>query len=133
MTVLYKETIYDTPVDPVSLTEKEHLDSCDINKMLKSAAKGLQIRGGGPQTYGHDDLTMDGLSYRIEKERLESELKDIADKAELTQTEYDALPQIVREKFKFKIQAKNDDKTTKTAPPPEPTIELDPQLNSEKS
>ena len=44
------------------LTEQEHLDSCDINKMVKNAMRGMQVRGGNNPKYGYDDMTMDVLS-----------------------------------------------------------------------
>ena len=56
------------------LTEQEHLDSCDINKMVKNAMRGMQVRGGRNPVYGYDDMTMGGLKHRILKQQLELEL-----------------------------------------------------------
>jgi len=126
-----------TQVDEKSLTETEHTDSCDPNLMLKNAARGQQIRGGGPTTYGHDDLTMDGLTHRINKANSEAELREIAETHEFTQEELDQMPKKVQEKFKFKVRKKeetklapkNDDQTTKNEPPkpPLPPEPLKPQ------
>lgn len=113
--------------DP-SLTETEHADSCDINKMIKKVLKGQQVRGGAPAIYGHDDLTMDGLSHRIMKAQTEEELQSIAQTHEFTQQELDLIPKSLQEKFKFKVRKpeapkpapKNDDQTTKNEPPKPP-------------
>lgn len=122
MAILYKQTPFDTIIEGESLTEQEHIDSCDINKMIKNAARGMQIRGGNNPVYGYDDTTMDGLQFRIEKERLENELTRIAEEEELLPEALESLPQKVKEKFKFKVKkaknATNDDKTTNEALPP---------------
>lgn len=106
-----------------SLTEQEHADSCDINIMLKSAARGLQVRGSGEPQYGYDDTTMDAVQFRIQKARLEEELAETAKANEFLEKELDLIPKSIREKFGFKKKtvpespaSKNDDKTTqKTA------------------
>lgn len=98
-----------------SLTEQEHKDSCDINKMVRNAARGLPVRGSGEPRYGYDDTTMDGVSMRIEKERLERELKALANENELSEKELAMVPASVRKKIQFKTkkekpeQQKNDE------------------------
>lgn len=125
MTVLYKNGPHDTVVDPKSLTEQEHLESTDINKMVRAAARGLQVRGGGQGVYGYDDTTMDGVKFRIEKERLETELGIIAKEHEFTEEELKAIPEELQKKFQFKKKAKtNDDKTTKETPKEQETETL---------
>lgn len=109
MAVLYGKTKFDTPVDPISLTEQEHLDSCDINKMVKAASRGMQVRGGPEPKYGDDDTTMSQLDVRIELERN----LDIVNNHEFEQKELDHIPKSVQQQFKLrKKQATNDDKTT---------------------
>lgn len=106
------------------LTEQEHLDSCDINKMVKNAMRGMQVRGGRNPVYGYDDMTMDGLQHRILKQQLEQELGDLSE-TEFDQETLDQIdPEIVK-KFGFKLKqvkdlSKNDDKTTKKEDPTPP-------------
>lgn len=128
MAILYK-----TPKDAFftegeSLTEQEHQDSCDINKMIKSALRGMEVRGSDNDRYGYDDMTMDGLSHRIQKQALEESLTDLANKNEYTDEELAAIPESVKQKFKFKSKgksqkAKNDDQTTNKAQPDVPIAE----------
>lgn len=106
------------------LTEQEHLDSCDINKMVKNAMRGMQVRGGNNPKYGYDDMTMDGLQHRILKQQLEQELGDLSG-GEFDQETLDQIgPEIVK-RFGFKLKQskdlpKNDDKTTKKEDPTRP-------------
>lgn len=124
MAVLYKTTKHDVVNDEPSLTEIEHADSCDINKMMKHASRGQEIRGNSSrQTYGYDDTTMDGVQFRIQKEQLENQLA--SGQQEFTEEELAFIPPKVQEKFKFKVRKKqtptNDDKTTKQGDPtPDP-------------
>ena len=128
MAVLYKPTKFDTPVDPNSLTEQEHKESCDINIMVKSALRGQQIRGGKNPEFGYDDTTMSGLELRIQKQNLEEQLS--SGEKEFEESIFNSIPQVIREKFGFKIKQttipaqKNDDSndekkepTTKTQNP----------------
>lgn len=121
MAVMYKENQkHDTPVDPESLTEQEHIDSCDVNKMLRRAAQGYQIRGNKSElVYGEDDTTMDAVQFRIKKAELEKELTEKAKTTELTEEEAKYLSPEVQKKFGFKVKPKkpaqkndepNDDK-----------------------
>lgn len=107
-----------------SLTEQEHKDSCDINIMIKNAHRGMNIRGGSTPQYGYDDTTMDALQFRIQKEKLESELSNVP--KEFEQHELDLIPEPIKQKFGYKLRknpknAPNDDQTTKNANPPLPT------------
>lgn len=121
--VEYKQTPYDTIIEGDSLTEQEHTDSCDANKMLLNAARGMSVRGGAQPQYGYDDTTMDGVQFRIQKEALERELAN--GPKEFSEEELELIPKPIQEKFGYKVKAKtpkNDDKTTKTGDPaPTPT------------
>lgn len=107
-----------TIIDDESPTEQEHKDSCDINKMMLSLSRGLEVRGSRVPQYGYDDTTMDGVQFRVEKERLERDLAETARSHEFSEEEFEALPEAVRKKFDFKKKqakkpdANDDDKTT---------------------
>ena len=102
------------------MTEQEHIDSCDINKMVKAAARGQQVRGSkNPLQYGYDDTTMDGVSLRIEKERLEKELAD-----GVSEETHKILPDHLKKRIKIKKAQKNDDQTTKNEPEIDPVLKL---------
>lgn len=109
MAILYKPTKYAIHFKDDSLTEQEHLASCDINQMMKSAMRGANIRGSGrdPQ-YGEDDMNLSQLDVRIKKAALEEELNSIAQNAELEEEALKHIPKSVQEKFKFKIKKKQD-------------------------
>lgn len=94
-----------------SLTEQEHKNSCDINLMIKSARNGQNIRGGGSITYGFDDTTMDGLTFRNQKSLIEQEL--LNSEKELPKEALDLIPESIKQKFGFKLRKKKDtnDKT----------------------
>ena len=110
MAVLYKPTKFDTPVDPVSLTEQEHADSCDINKMIQAVHRGYAVRGSnGAQGLNYpdgmyDDTTMDALQFRILKQDLEQELGEIAETQEFEESIFNKIPTKIRERFNFKIK-----------------------------
>ena len=118
-----KEVPYATEVDTESLTEQEHKDSCDINIMLRNAARGFNIRMSSSQPiYGSDDMTLDTLQHRINIEKAEADLQHVADNVEFTPEEFNMIPEVVKRKFKFKVKkkqqsesAKNDDQTTTNA------------------
>lgn len=95
MAVMYKTPPFSTLVEGESLTEKEHAASCDINKMIQSAARGMQIRQGRQPRYGYDDTTMDLLHHRIAKEQNEAAMAEI----ELPE-ELENLPEETKAKFK---------------------------------
>ena len=115
MPIMYEPTPYDINTDGDSLTEQEHKDSCDINKMMKNALRGMDVRGGSNGTYGHDDMTMDGLSFRIEKAKLETDLQN--GPKEFTQELLDLIPTSIQKKFGYK-KVQNNEKLNndKTAP-----------------
>lgn len=110
-----------------SLTEQEHKDSCDINKMISAIHRGGTVRGSSSRLqYGYDDVNMDAVQFRIKKERLERELAETSKTQEFSEEELKHVPPSVQKKFGFKKKApkrdepaKNDDKTTKNAVPPE--------------
>lgn len=105
MPLEYKPTKHAFYTEGDSMTEPEHLDSCDINKMVKSALNGQQIRGSSaPHIYGHDDTTMDGVHHRILKDQTEAELR-AASKTELPSEFESHFPPKVREKFGLKFKA----------------------------
>lgn len=112
----------DLRLDPESMTEQEHKDSCDINKMMRNLDRGLEVRGGGSGIYGYDDTTMDAVQFRNEKARLEDELAQTSEALEFTEEELNAIPKAVREKYKFKKKAAektNELNEQKTAAPKE--------------
>lgn len=117
MAILGKTPPFATVIEGESMTEQEHLDSCDINKMIHAVHRGQMIRGGKPPQYGYDDTTMDGVTHRIKKEQVEKELSTIARENEFTQEELDKIPENVQKRFKFKKKALNDDKTTNNGLP----------------
>lgn len=114
-----------------SLTEPEHAPSCDINKMIKDAKRGLQVRGGKQPRFGYDDTTMDGVQFRIQKAETEKYLSDLAD-GQLEEDELKHIPDSIKKKFGFKAKPKaqqkpaqndddlNDDDQSVTAPKPGP-------------
>lgn len=119
MPVMYKPTKFAFYTEGEPLTEPEHKNSCDINKMIKNAHRGLPVRGGYTPRYGYDDTTLDGVRFRIEKAQLEDDLKQ-SSKNEFTEKEFELIPSSIREKFNFKVKKDdpkpelpvNDDKTT---------------------
>lgn len=123
MAILYTPTKYAFFTEGLSLTEQEHQDSCDINKMIKSASRGLTIRGGKEPIYGHDDLTLDGLQFRIQKQNLEEELKNTSEALEFTQHELDQIPESVRKKYKFRKK----EQTMDEQPAKKPNEQNDPK------
>ena len=102
MAVLYSKTKWDFHTEGPSLTEQEHLDSCDINKMIKNVMRGMDVRGSNPSSYGYDDTTMDGLTFRIQKQQLEEQLS--SGEKEFTQEQLDLIPKSIQEKFGFKLK-----------------------------
>lgn len=118
MAILYKSSKHARKFEEDSLTEQEHKDSCDINLMLKAASRGQDIRTRKTSDYGHDDLTMDALSMRIQKADLEEKL--LSGQKEFTQKELDLFPEEIRKKFGYKLK--------KEPPKPEPQND---ELNDE--
>lgn len=127
MPINYKPTKYAFNTEGPSLTEQEHHDSCDINKMLRSAARGQVVRGRSSQLrYGEDDTTLDGLTHRIRRQELEEELA--TGPQEFPEEILKKMPDGVKKKFGFKASSKskkqaddplkNDDKTTKKSVDP---------------
>lgn len=115
----YKPTKYaKKDFDPL-LTEQEHKDSCDINKMMRNLKQGRQVRGRNNIQYGSDDTNMTMLQLLSEKQDLEVELTKLSQSHEFTQKELDLIDQInpkFKKQFKLRLK-KNDDQTTI---PPEP-------------
>lgn len=129
MALKYEPSKYAFVTEGEELTEQEHLDSCDINKMVKNAMRGMQVRGGSNPIYGYDDMTMDGLQHRILKQQLEQELGDLSE-GEFDQETLDQIgPEIVK-KFGFKLKKQvepdpnktNDDQTTIKKQDPVPPV-----------
>ena len=119
MAILYTPTKNAFFTEGDTLTEAEHADSCDINKMMRNALKGLQVRGGSPPAYGEDDLTMDAVSFHIQKQKLEKELEEIAAKHEFETKELDLIPKKVRDKYKFKTKNELNEQKTELPKVPE--------------
>lgn len=120
MALLYKPTKYAFVTvleDGDKITEQEHTDSCDINKMIRSIDRGQMVRGGGSTIYGYDDTNMDAVQHRILKQQAEEELK--AGPKEFTQEILDLIPASIKQKFGFKLAPKTDEsKTNEKAPNP---------------
>ena len=114
---LSKPTKHAFNTEGVSLTEPEHESSCDINIMVKSALRGLQVRSGPQPQFGYDDTTLDAVTHRIQKQELENELK-ISAKAELEPQFADFIPQSIKQKFGFKTKIIKEEQLPLT---PEPT------------
>lgn len=137
----YKQGPFDTIIEGDTLTESEHQDSCDINKMLLNASRGMDVRAGRANQYGYDDMTMDGLQFRIQKQDLEERLS--SGQKEFTQEELDLIPKAIQEKFGFTLKKQvelqneqNDDLTTKNsnpAPPIKVRKKTAPQTSNEQS
>lgn len=104
MAIKYQSSKFAFHTEGESLTEAEHADSCDINRMIASAHRGLQVRGGSAPQYGYDDTTMDGLRFRIEKAKLEEELSETAKANEFLEEELNRIPEKIRKKFGFKAK-----------------------------
>lgn len=104
MAKLYLSSDYAIYPEGNSLTEQEHTDSCDINKMVKNAARGLQVRGGPQPQFGYDDTTLTGLDVRIQKQQLEESLHKISSENEFSPEELQHIPNDVKSKFKFKTK-----------------------------
>lgn len=125
--ILYKTTKHAFMTEGDSLTEQEHIDSCNINLMMKNINRGMQVRGGNTPRYGYDDTTMDGLQFRIMKQNNEDALNALP--KELDEETFNVLPPEIHHKYGFTKQkplppsktAQNDDQTTKSANPPNPT------------
>jgi len=120
-------------------TEQEHTASCDINIIMRSIQRGQQVRGGKATNYGHDDMTMDGLAFRIQKANLEAKL--LEGQKEFSQEELDLFPKHIQEQFGYSLKKEastpkgtNDDQNDeqpaekppkkqqkKAEKPPEPT------------
>lgn len=127
MPILYKETPWDLVCGDEHLTEQEHIDSCDANKILKAALRGQMVLSsrGEPQ-YGYDDTTMDGLSFRIQKQKLEEELGSLPKDLEFEENDFNQISPQIREKFGLKVkkakklEAKNDELNDDKTPPKQP-------------
>ena len=124
MAVLNKPGKYALKFEDPSLTEQEHKDSCDINKMILNAFRGAQVRGSNaPLRYGEEDVNMTPMDIHLQREATEAELSQIAETHELEEEAQKYIPDAVKEKFKFKFKSKktqnqNDDQTTKQNPGP---------------
>lgn len=105
--------------------EQEHIKSCDINQMFKDLARGKQIRGSSADlVYGVDDMDLDLLQIKIQKQKLENELTELAKNDEIDGEAIEKhVPPDLRKKFGFNVKnkkpaaTKNDDQTTKKAAP----------------
>lgn len=91
------------------LTEQEHKDSCDINLMIRSLSRGIEVRGRDGVQYGYDDTTMSGIEFRIQKQNLERDLAETARTHEFSEEEFEQIPPDLQKKFGFKKASKKDD------------------------
>ena len=111
MAIQYDISPFAVYTDGETLTEAEHQDSCDINKMIKAALRGQSIRGGHEPIYGFDDTTMDAVQFRIQKADLESQLHQLSQEVDLTPQELSLIPERIQKLFQFRTKTK----TTSTA------------------
>lgn len=102
---------FNLEVEP-SLTEQEHLNSCDINIMIRDVNRGIQVRGSNNLQYGYDDTTLDGVQFRIQKQQLESELSELAQKHEFSPEELKLMSPDIQKRFKFKAKPTQSDPKT---------------------
>lgn len=114
--ILSKPTKHAFYTEGDSLTETEHKDSCDINKMIADAHRGRQVRGGPQPQYGYDDTTLGPVEFRIKKEQLENELSETAKTHEFSPEELKHIHPDVQKKFKFKVKAKRDEPNNANTP-----------------
>lgn len=103
-----------------SLTEQEHKDSCDINKMIGSLNRGQQVRmqKTKPAQWdgkAFDDMSANKLDIMIEKERLEKDLSVTMQTNEFTEEQAKHIPNSIKEKFGIKIKKESDETKTKKA------------------
>lgn len=121
MPIHYKSTKWAMKDFGPSLTEQEHKDSCDINKMVRSAKRGMQVRGSGnPVRYGFDDMTLDSVQFRISKQQAEEDMDEIIGNSELTDGDVETLKRVapgVAKKYESKIKRKKVDGSLHTTPP----------------
>ena len=111
--------------DEETLTEQEHKDSCDINKMIHAALRGQNIRGATSEpVYGYDDTTMDGLTHRINKQQLEESLYQMALTTELTEEAIKKLPPHIQQKFGFRAHKPKTNEPNEQKPMAPPTPEI---------
>lgn len=111
--IKYEKTKWDFNTEGPSLTEQEHKDSCDINKMILNAHRGLQVRGGPQPQYGFDDVNLDPIQFRIQKEELENELSATAQQNEFSPDELKHIHPDVQKKFGFKAKKSKPDQPSK--------------------
>lgn len=103
MAVLSKPSKFAFSTEGDSLVEPEHKDSCDINRMIRDAHRGLQVRGGKKPVFGYDDTTLDAVQFRIQKAETEQYLKDLANE-QLDEDELKHIPESIKKKFGFKAK-----------------------------
>lgn len=125
MAIKYQHSKFAFQCTGEKLTEQEHKDSCDINRMIRNAIRGNPVRTQKIPPWRDgltDDMNRSGLSHRIEKQKLESQLSELA-KTDLHPEALKEIPESLQKKFGFKSKkpkpAKNDDDqtTTKKADP----------------
>lgn len=113
----YKPTKHAFYTEGDSLTETEHQESTDINKIMKDILNGKQVRTGPEPVFGEDDLNLTAVQHRINKQKIEDELQQIAAEHEFSEEELKHVPKKVQEKIKFKTKKRrsNDDHTQRNS------------------
>lgn len=125
------------PGSEEDLTEQEHKDSCDINHMMRSLDRGIEVRGNNNIQFGYDDTTMSGLELRIHKQNLERDLAATAETHEFDEEELKNVHPDVQKKFGFKTKkapkpdAKRDEPNDAKKVGKEPSKEPDPKTTGE--
>lgn len=102
MAIKYQSSKYAFHTVGESLTEPEFQKDCDINVMFRRLHQGQPVSTKPTSGFGYDDTTLDGLSFRIQKQRTEEELAQIAKTHEFTEEELRYIPEKVKKKFSFR-------------------------------
>lgn len=107
MAILYKAN--KDAIMPVgeSLTEQEHLESCDINRQVERARRGLPLIGSANEPrYGVDDTNLDLMQVKNALRDAEARMNEVP-KDSLSEEELAHVPEGVRKKFGLKAKPKS--------------------------
>lgn len=76
MPVQYTPSKYAFYTSDEILVEQEHKEDCDSNVIIKRAHNGQFINTKNPAGYGYDDVTLDGVQYRILREQVTESINE---------------------------------------------------------
>jgi len=109
MPLMYKPSKHAKFFDPKEgVTEQEHKDSCDINKMIKAVNNGQMVRqanmgpwfdnpDGTPGAF--DDTNLDGLHHRIRRQRMIDQVILDIKSGPMDQEAFNQLPEKVQQLY----------------------------------